>query len=63
MSHYVVQIGFQVLAHSVCLEIGSHYITQTGLELIIFIPKSPECWDYSQRSAHLLYKDIFNGHR
>jgi hypothetical protein len=31
-----------------CLfEIGSPYVAQAGLELVIFLPPPPECWDYS----------------
>jgi hypothetical protein len=28
------------------VETGSHYVAQAGLELVIILPQSPECWDY-----------------
>jgi hypothetical protein len=28
-------------------ETGSHYVAQAGLELMILLPQTPECWDYS----------------
>jgi hypothetical protein len=30
----------------VFLEAGSHYVTQTSLELMILLPQPPKCWDY-----------------
>ena len=26
-------------------EIGSYFVVQVGLELAIFLPRPPECWD------------------
>jgi hypothetical protein len=28
------------------LETGLHYVAYAGLELTIFLPQPPECWDY-----------------
>jgi hypothetical protein len=31
----------------------SHRVSQTGLELIIFLPQLPECWGYRCVPPHL----------
>jgi hypothetical protein len=38
--------------HFVCIYLfsflmtGFHYVAQADLELVIFLPQPPECWDY-----------------
>jgi hypothetical protein len=39
---------------------GTHFVDQTGLELIeIHLSLPPECWDYSCAPLHLAKKVIF----
>jgi hypothetical protein len=40
------------------LERTSHYGTQAGLELVIFLPQPLQCRDYRHVSPHLVYKFI-----
>jgi hypothetical protein len=34
----------------------SHYVAQTGLELMIFMPQPPQCWDYTCIPPYLAKK-------
>jgi hypothetical protein len=34
------------------LETRSHYMVQVALELEIFLPQPPECWDYRCAPPH-----------
>jgi hypothetical protein len=47
------------LAFFLCFEIGSCYATQVGLELEIFLPQLPECWDYKCVPLCLASKTLF----
>jgi hypothetical protein len=35
------------------LETKSHYVAQAGLEFMILLPQSPECWDCKRESLCL----------
>jgi hypothetical protein len=39
-----------------CFLTGCHFVTQAGLQLMIFLPQPPECWDYRHVS---LYPAVF----
>jgi hypothetical protein len=34
--------------------IGSHYLAQAGLELMILLPQPPKCWDGRHTPPHLV---------
>jgi hypothetical protein len=40
----------------------SHYVAQTGLELVILLPLIPECWDYREMppplERHVFIKEV-----
>jgi hypothetical protein len=38
---------------SFILDSGSRYVAQDALELEIFLPQSPECWDYRHAPSRL----------
>jgi hypothetical protein len=33
-------------------ETGSHYVAETGLDLMILLPPPPKCWDYKCVPSH-----------
>jgi hypothetical protein len=35
------------------VETGSHFVAQTGLELVILLPLPLKCWDYRCVPSHL----------
>jgi hypothetical protein len=52
------KLGLQVRAISAqfCFfETGSWSVAQTGLELSIFLPQPPKCWDYRYAPPHLFF--------
>jgi hypothetical protein len=40
------------------LETRSHYVAETGLELLIVLPLSPELWDYRHAPPCLARKKV-----
>lgn len=40
-------------------EMGSCFVAQAGLELIIFLPPIPECWEHRYLQPHLTWEMIF----
>jgi hypothetical protein len=35
------------------------YAAQAGLQLLLFLPQSPKCWDYKRAPPHLAQLGIF----
>jgi hypothetical protein len=52
----VINISFFILAFSFFLfEMECHYAVQAGLELMMLLPQSPECWNYKRAPPHLAF--------
>jgi hypothetical protein len=54
-----VLFGAYVILGFCFFETGSHYLSHTGLELVILLPPFLECWNYRHATPCHVYKTTF----